>query len=60
MYCSVNEDIKTTLHTNFGTNVIINFSSVQKQIGSVDCGLFAMGFATFLAHGNDPVLLSKH
>ena len=31
---------------------------MQQQDGGVDCGLFAIAFATELAYGNDPVQVS--
>lgn len=58
LYCSVSNDIKPLLKAIFGTNVAISLPMVQKQIGSMDCGLFAIAYATFLAHGNDSPLLS--
>ena len=34
--------------------IILEIKSVQQQTNSVDCGLFAIAFATSLAHGEDP------
>ena len=36
----------------------VEFSPVQQQAGSTDCGLFAIAFATDLAFGEDPVKIS--
>ena len=59
IYRNISDEVKTHLHKILGSNVKISLPSVQKQIGSMDCGLFAMAFSPFLAHGNDPVLLSN-
>ena len=40
------------LHT--GSEVTFVYEKVQKQLGSSDCGLFALAFATDLCHGLDP------
>ena len=32
----------------------LHLERVQKQIGTVDCGVFAIAFLTDLCHGNDP------
>ena len=40
------------LHT--GPEVTFVYEKVQKQLGSSDCGLFALAFATDLCHGLDP------
>ena len=34
--------------------ITITFVDVKKQIGSYDCGLYAIAYATALAHGCDP------
>lgn len=34
--------------------ITINFVEVVKQGGTYDCGLYAIAYATDLAHGNDP------
>lgn len=54
-----NESIKSLLslfHQNFVVDgrLRINYPTVQKQLGSSDCGLFATAFAIDLAEGNDP------
>ena len=36
------------------TDVTYNVPPVQKQQGIVDCGVFAVAFATCLASGHDP------
>ena len=38
-----------------GDQVTLVNEKVQRQIGSNDCGLFALAFATVLCHGLDPV-----
>ena len=40
------------LHT--GPEATFVYEKVQKQLGSSDCGLFALAFATDLCHGLDP------
>lgn len=37
--------------------ITIEFMPVQKQIGSNDCGVFALAYAVSLCHAKDPVLL---
>ena len=37
-----------------GPEVTFLYEKVQKQLGSSDCGLFALAFATDLCHGLDP------
>ena len=37
-----------------GPEVTFVYEKVQKQLGSSDCGLFALAFATDLCHGLDP------
>ena len=39
---------------NNGNNVTIIMKKSQKQIGSVDCGLFTIAVMTSLAHKEDP------
>ena len=38
-----------------GHEVTFMNEKVQKQVGSSDCGLFALAFATDLCHGLDPL-----
>jgi hypothetical protein len=35
----------------------INMLNVQMQVGSADCGLFALAFTTAIVHGHDPTEL---
>ena len=38
----------------FGTNVNVRLSSIQIQVGSADCGLFAVAVLVALLHNADP------
>ena len=39
----------------------VNIMSVQQQLNAIDCGIFAIAFATDLLHGNPPSdVLYKH
>ena len=40
------------------TVISVNIEKVQQQVNSVDCGVFAIAFATSLAFGDDPTKLS--
>ena len=54
LYCSVDNGTKRIIQKTFGSSLItIRLPSVQKQIGSMDCGLFAITFITCLAHGKE-------
>ena len=60
-YASVNtfikEQIATLLHTK-EKEICLKFVNTQMQNGAVDCGLFAIAFATAIAFGYKPELLS--
>ncbi len=57
LYTSITEETKDNLAKIFSTSVKYYLPRVQIQKGAKDCGLFAMAFASYLAHGNDPRLL---
>jgi len=54
LYSDLDEVTSHKLERVFGlSNVIVHFPNVQKQIGVVDCDLFAIVFATSLAFGQE-------
>ena len=54
LYSDLDEVTRHNLQRVFGlSNVTVHFPNVQKQEGVVDCGLFAIAFATSLAFGQD-------
>ena len=55
IFTKVDDTIMSTIVMLFGDrDVTCNIPPVQKQQGIVDCGLFAIAFATCLARGHDP------
>lgn len=61
LYTDIDSTTKCQIEDVFpDSDISIILPSVQKQNGVKDCGLFAIAFATFLAFGNDPLLLSLH
>ena len=59
LYRNITEETKVTLDKLFSTSVKYSVPQVQVQNGAKDCGLFAVAFASYLAHGNDPSLLPQ-
>ena len=59
LYRSITEETKSNLYKIFSNSINYSMPLVQIQKGVKDCacGLFAMAFAMYLAHGNDPGLL---
>ena len=57
LYRNITEETKGNLDKLFFTAVKYSVPQVQIQNGTKDCGLFAVAFALYLAHGNDPSLL---
>ena len=59
---SIASSLQTQIAQIYGPNkhgnVCVEVNPVQQQDGGVDCGLFAIAFATELAYGNDPVRVS--
>jgi len=54
LYSDLDETAKCKLKRVFGfSKITVHFPSVQQQTGVVDCGLFAIAFATSLALGQD-------
>ena len=54
LYTFSDKETEATINNLFqwdSTKVSVTFSRCQKQIGGVDCGLFAIAFATALAYG---------
>ena len=54
LYTFSYKETEATINNLFqwdSTKVSVTFSRCQKQIGGVDCGLFAIAFATALAYG---------
>ena len=52
-----NSDVKNqiaALMFSSEKEIMLKYVSVQQQLGSYDCGLFALAFATSLVHGCDP------
>ena len=55
LFTKVDDTTLNTIAMLFGdTDVTCNVPPVQKQQGIVDCGVFAVAFATCLASGHDP------
>ena len=54
LYSSVDDDTLCLLKKWFGTNVNIKLPSMQIQIGSADCGLFAIAVLVALLYNVDP------
>ena len=48
-----NAALASLLNTNF-KNMVIEYPSMRKQEGSLDCGLFALTVAVSLCNGDDP------
>lgn len=58
-YTDVDHDTKVNIQNIFSSDVSISSPSVQRQIGTKDCGLFAIAFATHLAFTKDHTSLTK-
>ena len=59
LYTDIDIATKCSIQEVFNTSSIkCVLPQVQKQQGAVDCGLYAMGFATYLAHGKNPRALT--
>jgi hypothetical protein len=55
MYSSIDQVTATLIQTNFHCSMNnIRLISCQKQVDVVDCGLFAIAFATSIAYRDDP------
>lgn len=50
---ALQQTVADLLHTDFKC-VTVNYVKVQYQIGSCDCGLFAIAFAHAICQGQDP------
>ena len=57
VYSEVDECTKDIIEKQFKLHeeLVIKVPRVKKQTGSNDCGLYAIAFATAIAHGLDPV-----
>ncbi len=51
---STKMQIASIMHTS-EKRIHLNIPNKQYQKGSSDCGLFAIAYATDIAHGNDPI-----
>ena len=65
MYPSVSTIVKSQIAALLATKnkeIKLRFMDVQKQSGGYDCGVFAIAFATALAHGINPgkYLFNQH
>ena len=59
LYTDVDDLTKRKVEKLFSTpGIKFSVPHVQRQNGVKDCGLFAIAFATYLAFGNDPKLLT--
>ena len=54
LYTSVDDSTVRLLEKLFGRNVNIKMPSIQKQLGSQDCGLFVIAISVALLHNIDP------
>ena len=57
MYPNVSTIVKSQIAALLATKnkeIKLRFMDVQKQSGGYDCGVFAIAFATALAHGINP------
>lgn len=57
LYKRISEETRTTLNNVFSNSVNYLLPPVQRQEGVKDCGLFAIAFTAYLAHGRDSRLL---
>ena len=60
LFTSLDEETLATVNSYFGEKgskrkVRYRMQEVQKQIGTKDCGVFAIAFLTSLAYNQDPV-----
>ena len=58
MFSDIDNEGKKTLENILGSPLSFSFPLVPKQASTVDCGLFAIAFAVFLASGKDCQLIS--
>ena len=49
--------METVFH---GSHLHYTVPVLPKQKGPMDCGLYAIAYATYLAHGKDPQCLTTH
>lgn len=57
-FSDIDNDGLKTLENILGSPLSISFPQVPKQVGTKDCGLFAIAFAVFLASEKDYQLIS--
>ena len=55
LYTTVDQGTVRLLHKMFGKKTALSMQSIQKQVGSKDCGLFALAVSTAVACGVDPM-----
>ena len=61
LYDDIDSATKNSVETVFhGSNLCYSVPAVPKQKGPMDCGLYAIAYATYLAHGKDPQHLTTH
>ena len=51
LYTDVDDGTKCKIEKVLRSKIKFNMATVQKQVGSTDCGVFAVAFATSLAFG---------
>ena len=49
----VTRQVASIVHTHHA-QILVDLPEVQQQLGSSDCGLFAIAFATSILKGEDP------
>ena len=54
-YCTIDRPTKVIIHNLFSASEALKIKVLrpQKQTGTQDCGLFAIAYATSIAHGHD-------
>ena len=55
LFQSLDQNTAAVVHNLFGEELDINMVPVQKQVGRLDCGPFAIAIATSLAFDIPPV-----
>ena len=54
LYTTVDQGTMRLLQKMFGKKIALSMQSIQKQVGSKDCGLFALAVSTAIACSIDP------
>ena len=61
LYDDIDNTTKNSVEAVFhGSHLCYSVSAVPKQEGPMDCGLYAIAYATYFAYGKDPQCLTTH